>query len=62
MLTFKADLRKLFPGARGEKAVKEWENLQEFMTPLAAASVALPPAGLAYADVCWRMLAYAGVC
>merc|ERR1719331_2126117 len=29
---------------RGEGAVREWENLQRFMEPLASASVALPPA------------------
>ena len=29
---------------RGDKAVEEWSNLQQFMEPLASASVALPPA------------------
>ena len=29
---------------RGDEAVREWKNLQEFMEPLARASVALPPA------------------
>ena len=28
---------------RGEKAVREWRNLQEMMTPLGKASMALPP-------------------
>lgn len=45
---FKRDLEMLFPGARGKAAVDEWENLQQFMTPLAAASVALPPAAIRF--------------
>jgi len=45
---FKRDLEMLFPGERGKAAVAEWENLQQFMTPLAAASIALPPAAIRF--------------
>ena len=45
---FRNDLRMLFPGARGDAAVAEWQKLQTFMTPLAAASVALPPAAIRF--------------
>lgn len=33
---------------RGETAVKEWRRLQERMTPLAKAAIALPPAAVRY--------------
>ena len=45
---FKRDLQMLFPGDRGHAAVAEWEKLQTFMTPLAAASIALPPAAIRF--------------
>lgn len=47
-LPFQSDLRMLFPGQEGEDAVKEWQSLQTYMTPLAAASVALPPAAIRF--------------
>jgi len=56
---FKRDLQMLFPGARGEAAVAEWENLQTFMTPLAAASIALPPAAIRFdLGLLWTLFRY----
>lgn len=45
---FAQDLLRLFPGAEGEAAVEEWRGLQEYMTPLAAASIAVPPAAIRF--------------
>ncbi|EKX32504.1 hypothetical protein GUITHDRAFT_82257 [Guillardia theta CCMP2712] len=45
---FAEDLRRLFPGEEGEAAVAEWRKLQEHMAPLAAASVAVPPAAIRF--------------
>nr|ATQ36019.1 prolycopene isomerase [Proteomonas sulcata] len=57
---FAQDLLRLFPGEKGEFAVEEWRKLQEYMTPLAAASVALPPAAIRFdlglVKTLWRYL------
>ena len=48
---FRNDLRMLFPGARGDAAVAEWQKLQTFMTPLAAASVVESTGEVGWASV-----------